>query len=264
MKVAPRPALAFIAWGTYVLVFIGLFAAFGVDYDAVADSSANVLKAVVAPVGAAMLVMIALTTRWGWWRAVMRDHPIVGHRWMLSIPVLMGCGIVAGLAAVSWDKVDAGVAATLFAGCALVGFGEEICTRGLALAGFRGGLSEVQAWLATCGLFALLHAFNIVVGQSVAATFKQIVFAFLVGGALYATRRVTGFLAVAMVLHGLWDFTTLTTASANHDAASPTAGGAGMVLFLALAVVASLVAMRTITRCDPATGEPGPAPQSGA
>ena len=43
------------------------------------------------------------------------------------------------------------------------------------------------------GLFALLHVFNIFVGQSVAATIQQLVFAFLVGSVFYATRRVTGF-----------------------------------------------------------------------
>ena len=40
MKVSPRPALALalFAWIAYVVVFIGLFAALGVDYDEVGDS----------------------------------------------------------------------------------------------------------------------------------------------------------------------------------------------------------------------------------
>ena len=263
MKVAPRPALALLAWTAYVVVFIGLFAALGVDYDNVSSSTGNVLKAVIIPVGAAVAVMIALTTRWGWWRAVMRDHPIAGHRWMLLIPALMACGIIAGLANVSWDKVDSGIALTLVAGCALVGFGEEICNRGLALVGLRGGLSETQAWLGTCGLFALLHAFNIIVGQSLAITLRQIIFAFLVGSVFYATRRITGLLVVAMALHALWDFSTLVTASATDKAASPTAGGALQSLLLIIAVIVALAAMRTITRTNPATGEPNAAPARG-
>ena len=79
------------------------------------------MKAIVIPVGAAVLVMVALTSRWGWWRAVMRDHPVVGHRWMLVIPVLMACGIVAGLANTDWGRLDAGLVIVLFGGCALVG-----------------------------------------------------------------------------------------------------------------------------------------------
>jgi len=259
MKVAPRPALALFAWAAYVVVFIGLFAVLGVDYDNVSRSTGNVLKAVIIPVGGAVLVMVVLTTRWGWWRAVMRDHPLAGHRWMLVIPAFMAVGIIASLANVSWDKVDSGIALSVFAGCALVGFGEEICNRGLALVGLRGGLTEVQAWLGTCGLFALLHAFNIIVGQSVTATLQQLVFAFLVGSVLYATRRVTGLLAVAMVLHGFWDFASLMSSSTKTGDVTPTASGAFPTVFLFIAVIVSLIAMRTITRADPATGEHGPA-----
>lgn len=261
MKVSPRPALALFAWIAYVVVFIGLFAALGVDYDEVGDSTGNAVKAIVIPVGAAVLVMVALTSRWGWWRAVMRDHPVVGHRWMLVIPVLMACGIVAGLANTDWGRLDAGLVIVLFGGCALVGFGEELLNRGLALVGLRGGLSETQAWLGSCGLFALLHAFNIVVGQGVGATVKQIVFAFLVGSVFYATRRVTGLLAVAMILHGFWDFSTFAATSGTEDSAqSAGSGGLLQFLFLVLAVVLALIAMRRLVHIDPDTGEQADVP----
>lgn len=256
MKTSPRPALAYVAWALYVAIFIGLFAALGVDYDDVGDTAENALKAIVIPVGAAVVAMALLATKWGWWGAAMKDTPIVGHRWILAVPALMACGIIAGLVTTDWGNLDGGLIVTLAIGCALVGFGEEFVNRGLVLVGARGGMGEFGAWFVSCALFGALHAFNIIVGQSVAATIQQIVFAFVIGSVFYVTRRVTGTLVVAMVLHGFWDFTTIAHTTAAGDDRAGLGGAALQGIFLYVAAILALVVLRRMFRTDPKTGEP--------
>ena len=128
----------------------------------------------------------------------------------------------------------------LAVGVLLVGFSEEMVTRGLMIVGLRGGLKEPMVWLVSSLLFGLLHAINIVFGQAVDATLQQIVFAFLLGTAFYVTRRVTGTLLVCMVLHALWDFGTI-----GNDATDGT-NYAGF--FLVLTAVLGLVAVWRLLR----------------
>lgn len=252
--VEPTPSRGLLAWVIYVVVFIGLFAILGVDYDAVSHSTGNVLRAIVIPVGAAAAAMALLTTRWGWWRPVMHDRA-AGPDWARLIPVLIAVGIVFGLASTSWSEWDAGHLLLLLVGCALVGFGEEISNRGLVVVAMRGGFPEARVWLISSVLFALLHAANIVVGQDVGPTIQQMVFAFLVGSAFYVTRRVTGLLAVPMILHGLWDFTTFTVS--GPDGGSEVSDAvAGQTFLVLAAVILTFVVLRRVLSQDPAPARP--------
>jgi hypothetical protein len=52
----------------------------------------------------------------------------------------------------------------------LVGFSEEMLTRGTGLVGLRGGVGEAAAWFLSCLLLGLLHALNIFSGQAIGAT----------------------------------------------------------------------------------------------
>ena len=88
----------------------------------------------------------------------------------------------------------------------LVGFNEELTSRGLLLVGLRGSTREVWVALVSSLLFGLMHGINIFLGQSVGETIPQIGNAFLQGLTFYILRRVTGSLLWAMLLHGAWDF----------------------------------------------------------
>jgi membrane protease YdiL (CAAX protease family) len=134
-------------------------------------------------------------------------------------------------------------------GCALVGFSEEIATRGLMLVGFRGGMSEGWVWFLTCALFGLLHGLNVLFGQSLPATIRQIGFAFVAGTALYVVRMVQGALLPAMALHGLWDFGTLGADASNTT--TPIFVG----LLFQLTLIVSLVAAWQIVRAKKASLE---------
>jgi len=96
------------------------------------------------------------------------------------------------------------------AGAVLVGFSEELAFRGLVLTSLRGPLSEQGAWLWSTVMFGLLHAPNVLIGGPVVGVVMQPILAAITGTSLYLTRRVTGSIIPAMVLHGLWDFSSFT------------------------------------------------------
>lgn len=124
----------------------------------------------------------------------------------------------------------------------LVGFTEEMATRGLLLVGLRSRLSEGWVWFVSSALFALMHLTNALAGQGLGLTLTQVGMAFLGGTVFYIVRRTTGTLIWAMVLHGLWDFSTF---AVGHGAAGPLAALGGSVNLIAgvagLAVVAFVI-----------------------
>jgi hypothetical protein len=66
-------------------------------------------------------------------------------------------------------------------------------------------VDRARVWFVSTLLFALLHLPNWVFGAGPVAV-VQVFTAFFAGSMLYLTRRVTGALIPAMLLHGLWDF----------------------------------------------------------
>ncbi len=88
----------------------------------------------------------------------------------------------------------------------LVGFSEELLTRGLAIVRGRGSMHEKWVRVFSGATFSLLHLPNAYFGQSASSTVQQVVFAFAVGLTYYVTRRLTGTLIVTMGLHTVWDF----------------------------------------------------------
>jgi membrane protease YdiL (CAAX protease family) len=242
MRITPRPSIAWAIGLLYGPAFIALLLASGVDYDTVADSTHNFVRAVVIPMAILTVVVIALTTWLGWWRPVLRDDR-PAPRWMISIPIVFAIAILAGI---DYGRVaDLQTSFLLWAavGTLMVGFCEETVYRGLAVVGFREGYSEVRVWLFSSLLFMLLHAWNLVAGQSLPATVSQLGFTFVLGSILYAVRRTSGTLIIPILLHAGWDWMSFTGASdAFKDAAdlvdprafSPAFAGIGVMVILFL------------------------------
>ena len=134
-------------------------------------------------------------------------------------------------------------------GVALVGFSEELVTRGLALVGFRARFSEVGSWLLTSVLFGLIHGLNLFFGQDLVATLRQIGLAFVLASALYVARMSTGTLVTAMVIHALWDFGSLGF-SGSDAASTPFSVVGGLLVYptMIAGVVAAVVTARRIDR----------------
>ena len=114
---------------------------------------------------------------------------------------------VTGLAASDKSGVTMAMFWLALLGSLLVGFCEETATRGALIVGLRGRLMEPRVWLISTLLFAFMHLRNSVFGADPAATL-QVVLAFGGGSMLYLTRRLTGSLVFAMLLHGIWDFSS--------------------------------------------------------
>jgi membrane protease YdiL (CAAX protease family) len=164
--------------------------------------------------------------------------------------VLPGLGSLLG----GFGPADRGASylLALGVGTLLVGFGEEMLTRGTGLVGLRGGFGEPLSWFFSCLLFGLVHALNVFFGQSIGSTIQQIVIAFVAGSVLYVTRRVSGTLIVCIVLHAWIDFTTFAFSDAAADAASPFGilGFAQWGAFI-LAIVGVVILLRRESRPEP-------------
>lgn len=221
MRVQPRPFVTVgIAVGYLAIVAI-TWVSVGFDYDTVGDSTSNIVKGIVLPVALASVFLAAVTSYLGWWGPAIHED-LGAPGWLWAVPLLM---FLPGLGSLLGGFEDADRSASylfwLAVGTLLVGFGEEMLTRGTGLVGLRGGFGEAMAWFFSCLLFGLVHALNFFFGQSFGSTVQQIAIAFVAGSVLYITRRVAGTLILCMLLHAWIDFTTFGFSDAASDAESP-------------------------------------------
>ena len=258
MRVEPRPLITVGLATGYLAIVAITWIAVGTDYDTVGDSATNIVKGIVLPVALASAFTAAVTSYLGWWGPAIRED-LGAPGWLWAVPVLMflpGLGSVLG--GVGPADRSASYLLALGVGTLLVGFGEEMLTRGTGLVGLRGGFREPMAWFFSCLLFGLVHALNLFFGQSVISTVQQIVIAFVAGSVLYLTRRLAGTLVLCMLLHAWIDFTTFAFNDAAADAESPF-GVLGFAQWLAfvLAVIGVVIVLRgNSQRDDTPTAQP--------
>lgn len=251
MRVAPRPLVTVGIGLGYMAIVAATWSFLGFEYDEVGSSTTTVVEGIVVPVAIGAVFLAAATSYLGWWGPALHED-MRAPKWLWAVPVFMflpGLGFLLG----GSDEADrsAGFLLALGIGCLLVGFSEEILTRGTGLVGLRGGFGEALSWFFSCLLFGLIHALNALFGQSVGSTMQQILIAFLAGSVFYITRRVSGTLVVCMLLHAWIDFTTFAFADAAIDAESPTVAlaGAQWIAFV-LALVGVAVVLRRAGRAS--------------
>ena len=240
MRVQPRALISIGLLIGYVAIVTLVWTLNGVDYEAVGETRDNIVQGIVIPVafGAAFLAVAA--TALGWWRPAMVEEHRAGPRWGWVLPALLLAFALSQVVSIDYSSAEVmKLLPALAVGTALVGFSEELLTRGLMLVGFRGSFSEVWVWLFVALSFSLLHAVNAFFGQSIVATVQQMVVAFLIGTAFYVTRRVTGLLVVTMVIHALWDFGAI----GLGDKTAPPAAG---FLQYAAAIVAIILLVKIL------------------
>jgi hypothetical protein len=234
MTTPDHPALVAVGIFAAYMVLVGvLWRVTGTRYDALVDSRAHVLRGIVVPIGLGAILLAVATTWLGWWDAALFEDSRSGPSWALIVPAIFATVAVINIATIDYRSAGARLLPLVLIGTLLVGFAEELATRGLLVVGLREeGMTELSVWLISSVLFALLHAMNALFGQSVQATLVQLVAAFLAGTALYVTLMTTGSLVVAMVLHALWDFGTLGIL-ATGSRQKPFAGALALVMFAA-------------------------------
>lgn len=216
MRVAPRWWIGVLVWAAYValVLIVGMFS--GVPFTEIGNSASTLWLGAVLFLACGAVFLVVVTSILGWWRAALFEKSVSRHKWPIIAPALMALVVVITLSvSVQWGRIDIDYVVPLLVLGILVGFNEELLTRGLLLVGLRASLREPWVWFVTSALFGLMHAANLFVGAPLQGTLQQIGLAFLGGTGFYIVRRVTGSLIWAMLLHGAWDFTTF---ASGHEA----------------------------------------------
>ena len=177
-----NPAVAALAVFVAYTVLVGvLWRLTGTRYDHLVDSRSTILRGIVLPIGLGGLLLAVMTTWFGWWESALLPGAS-GPSWALIVPLLFAVVAVLNIASIDWRSAKARLLPLLLLGTALVGFAEELASRGQLAVGLReSGASEVTVWLVTSILFALLHGMNVLFGQSGRTTLLQVVAAFFAG-----------------------------------------------------------------------------------
>ena len=223
----------------YLVVVFSVWIAVGLKYDEVGDTVDNVRKGVTLSMALGAVFVVVVTSLLGWWTPALREaRRSTHHRWMWAIPILLALGVIGNLASTKWGEIDqlGSYAFWLALGCVMVGFNEEMITRGLLIVGARGTLHEGWVWFVSSLTFGLLHVSNAFFGQSARTTAQQVLFAFGIGTAYYVTRRITGLLVIPMVLHGAWDFSTFIQGHSVDLLADKTVAIGGIVMMPVIAI----------------------------
>ncbi|WP_395244111.1 CPBP family intramembrane glutamic endopeptidase [Agromyces sp. MMS24-K17] len=240
LRVRPRIWIGLTIWLAYTVLVFVVGKLSGVPYTDLGDDGGTLfLGAGLSLIIGAILLAIT-TSLLGWWRPALFERKR-SVRWPIFVPVIMGVALVTNLASTDWGSYDLGFFAASIV-LILVGFTEELTTRGLLLVGLRSRLGEGWVWFLSSAAFALMHLVNALTGQDLGTTLTQVGFAFLGGTIFYILRRTTGTLIWAMVLHGLWDFSTF---AVGHGTPGPLGALGGTIYLVAgiagLAVVAFVI-----------------------
>ena len=208
------------------------------DVDNLFGTPQTVFFALTLPLIIGAILLAAFVRSLGWFRPLFARQPIRGRGWMWIAPVLIVAAIVLRLLGIPYSEYSASVVALTFATGLLVGFVEEILTRGIAVKMLRdSGKSEWVVMVVSSLIFALLHTTNVLSGMPVLTVVLTVLFAFGFGICMYLTLRATGTLLAAMLIHGLYD-PTLFLATGGVDHAGD---GAAQNAFLTLAAPANIL-----------------------
>lgn len=205
--------LVIALWLGYIVVWIGTAALLqpdGADFEDAFDDLDN-SRYLVYGLIAGVIYGSVVATVFGWWRDVFADDrttvaPVSGwHRFVPAIALVL---ILATTDYPGLSDLDTELLAWIIAAGVLVGISEELMFRGNTIVALRGvPVPESTVWLLSSVLFALIHVPNFVLGAPPAAAIVNAVVAFFGGTLFYVVRRASGSILVAMLTHGLWDFT---------------------------------------------------------
>ena len=247
LRVRPRVWLGLSVFIAYLAVFYAIWIVNGIDYARVGESEETLLRWYVAPLAGGLVVLLIVISIFGWWRPSLRETRRL-PRGAAVVPAIMAAVAILNLVFGEFSRVTMTMWILLIIGSILVGFNEEVVARGQLLVALRSRFGEVGVWFLSTALFSLLHLPNFFFGIGSLA-FLQVVIQFGLGSVYYLAFRSTGSLVPAMLLHGLWDFSTFSSSLPYAGLAAPFIGIAG--------VVVAVVLLAKERRQDPnATGEP--------
>jgi membrane protease YdiL (CAAX protease family) len=241
MKVARTLPVALGIYLVYNAIIFATWAAVGADYRDLASHDV-ILSRLVLPLTLGALFAGAAVTYLGWWRPVLFDQTKAKPRWALIIVLVAVVGFVlVNALAMRWSAFAPDHLLLLVVACILVGFNEELVVRGVLVKAMRdASSSEAKTLFWSCLLFGAMHIPNALFGIPLAAGLLQCVFAAIMGGALYVARRVSGTLLLPMIMHGAWDFSSLSAQVSKSSVALSPVFQFGTCLLALVAVVGLL------------------------
>ena len=223
-----------------VVVYLAIYLAAGKLTSALwpSESEADLLSSVSAVffqitigllVGA--VVLIAFVAYTGWGREIFGRQTVYRSWWMWIAPVVVALPILFRVLGIDWGGRPLEIVLLVLASGLLIGFVEELLYRGIAVTMLRGGgHREWSVAVLSSLLFASSHSVNLFSGQELRTVGATIAYTFPFGVLMYLSMRVTRFIVVAMVLHGLTDPTTI-LASGGIDKVGGTEGTTGVALY---------------------------------
>ncbi|MCB0970472.1 MAG: CPBP family intramembrane metalloprotease [Acidimicrobiales bacterium] len=235
--------LVFVIW--LVPQFAAVFIVPGLVDGPSYDSVKGIVQLELLPKAGTALLAAWLIVKLGWWNDVWRERFTV-ERWVLVVPVGMVVVALATTDVANLVSAGLGMTALLAVTVAFTGINEELVFRGLALRALRDRHTEVRAAVWSSVFFGLFHLVNIVTDGGAAVL--QSIWAISAGYLLYLCRRVGGGIALAMVVHAIWDFGSFSPFLANSEAL---AAGRTFLQFLSVLILLIVVIVRR--RAIPAT-----------
>ena len=199
------------------------------------QSAAAIIVYYVLPLIVGGLLLVGFMASVGWWREVFGPQPIRGRGWMwIAIAVVLVFNILR-FATIDYGTVGFDVVATWLLAGLLIGFAEEVLTRGLVVNLLRkAGYREIVVAVVSAAVFAGLHSGNLLTGQDLFATMFQIVYTFAFGICMYLAMRVTGTIIAPILLHASTDPSIFLQNA--YPAAGSLTGIAGLGNFAVIAV----------------------------
>ncbi|WP_141845717.1 CPBP family intramembrane glutamic endopeptidase [Humibacillus xanthopallidus] len=178
--------------------------------DDLLSSLGSVFVQLTAALIVGSIVLFAFTTFMGWNAEIFGRQPIYRSRWMWIAPVIVLVPITLRVLAIDWGGPALSVVLLVLATGALIGFSEELLYRGIAVKMLRSsGQREWSVAAISSVLFGLSHGLNIFSGEPAGPVAYTVLYTVAFGVLMYLSMRVIGFIAAAMILHGLTDPTTL-------------------------------------------------------
>jgi uncharacterized protein len=202
--------IGIVALYLVVLQGVGRLATIGLHEDfGQFTSDEEVLRGLLLPVGLSLIFVYGTVAFLGWRRPVfVDDRPV--QRWVWVIPVILAISVVAAINYDGLGHKGTGFVVLLVLGTQMVGFAEEGMFRGIGVTTFRvNGFSEGKVALWSSVVFGAVHLTNVFSGNGSAVA--QAVIVTFAGYFFYVTRRVSGGLILPAVLHGLFDFSLVST-----------------------------------------------------
>ncbi|WP_062386176.1 CPBP family intramembrane glutamic endopeptidase [Demequina iriomotensis] len=232
--------VGYVAINTAIGYLVVTFLADSVDTDDLLGDPLSIFLGACLSILVNGIVLAIIARRLGWWGQMLRQPASLSRSWWMWLPFLgvLGWNLMRFVAA-DYSQFTVGSIVMILVLGALVGFAEELATRGLAVnllrrAGYR------EAWVAVLSslVFAAMHLGN-AFSMDVPTVLITVVYTFFFGLAMYLVLRVTRSLIWPMILHATTDPSGMLLAGGIDETTEAAATGG----LAAIAAMANYVVM---------------------